>query len=104
MNAFPRADLRRFDHLVVLRWSEADLCVLCCKRNTPGTRRISIQKGLSDEGELRHLTRVLRISTSPTSDNLTPQEIPNEAVLKMGPDGAGLSSSGSGEVAEEMNN
>ena len=100
MSASPRAALRRFDHLVVLRWNEADLCVLCCKMNTPGTRRVSIQKGLSDEGELRHLTRVLRIPDSPTSDNLPPQETTKQDTHEVGADGAGLSCPSSSEVAD----
>jgi hypothetical protein len=43
----------------------------------------------------------LRISDSPTSDNLTPQETTNQDAPDMGPDGAGLSCPGSSVVAEE---
>jgi len=41
----------------------------------------------------------LRISDSPTSDNLTPQETTTQDALDMGPDGAGLSCPGSNVVA-----
>ncbi len=42
----------------------------------------------------------LRISDSPTSDNLTPQETTNQDAPDMGADGAGLSCPGRSEVAE----
>ena len=42
----------------------------------------------------------LRISDSPTSGNLTPQETTTQDALDMGPDGAGLSCPGSSVVAE----
>ena len=45
------------------------------------------------------LTCSLRISDSPTSDNLTPQETTTQDALDMGPDGAGLSCAGSRVVA-----
>jgi hypothetical protein len=41
----------------------------------------------------------LRISASPTSDNLTPQETTNQDAPDMGPDGADLSCPGSSVVA-----
>ena len=41
----------------------------------------------------------LRISDSPTSDNLTPQETTNQDAPDMGADGAGLSCPGSSVVA-----
>ena len=44
----------------------------------------------------------LRISDSPTSDNLTPQETTKQGTLDMGPDGAGLSCPGSSVVADEV--
>ncbi len=46
------------------------------------------------------LTRGLRISDNPTSDNLTPQETTNQAAGEMGPDGARLSRPGSSVVAD----
>jgi hypothetical protein len=46
------------------------------------------------------MTCGLRISDSPTSDNLTPQETTKHDVLGMGAGGAGLSCPGSSEVAE----
>jgi len=45
------------------------------------------------------LTSSLRISDSPTSDNLTPQETTNQGAPDIGPDGAGLSYPGSSVVA-----
>jgi hypothetical protein len=42
----------------------------------------------------------LRISDSPTSDNLTPQETTNQDAPDMGADGAGLSCPGSSVVAD----
>jgi hypothetical protein len=42
----------------------------------------------------------LRISDSPTSDNLTPQETTTQDALDMGADGAGLSCPGSSVVAD----
>ena len=48
----------------------------------------------------RLMTCGLRISHSPTSDNLTPQETTKHDALDMGPDGAGLSCPGSSEVAD----
>jgi hypothetical protein len=50
---------------------------------------------------LRSLTCDLRISDSPTSDNLTPQETTNQDAPDMGADGAGLSCPGSSVVADE---
>jgi len=41
----------------------------------------------------------LRISDSPTSDNLTPRETRTQDALDMGPDGDGLSCPGSSVVA-----
>ncbi len=46
------------------------------------------------------LTCGLRISDSPTSDNLTPQETTNQDAPDMGADGAGLSCPGSSVVAD----
>ena len=48
------------------------------------------------------LTCSLRISDSPISDNLTPQETTNQDAPDMGEDGAGLSCPGSSVVADEM--
>jgi len=42
----------------------------------------------------------LRISDSPTSDNLTPQETTNQDAPDMGTDGADLSCPGSSVVAD----
>ncbi len=42
----------------------------------------------------------VRISDSPTSDNLTPQETTNEDASDVGADGAGLSCPGSSMVAD----
>ena len=42
----------------------------------------------------------LRISDSPTSDNLTPQETTKQGTADLGPDGAGLSCPGSSVVAD----
>jgi hypothetical protein len=50
--------------------------------------------------EARTLTCGLRISDSPTSDNLTPQETTNQDAPDMGADGAGLSCPGSSVVAD----
>jgi len=43
----------------------------------------------------RTLTCGLRISDTPTSNNLTPEETTRQAAPDMGPDGAGLSCPGS---------
>ena len=42
----------------------------------------------------------LRISDSPTSDNLTPQETTKQGAADMGPDGADLSCPGNSVVAD----
>ena len=43
----------------------------------------------------------IRISDSPTSDNLTPQETTKQDTREVGADGAGLSCPGSSVVADE---
>ena len=48
----------------------------------------------------RTLTCGLRISDSPTSDNLTLRETTNQDTPDMGPDGAGLSCPGTSVVAD----
>ena len=52
------------------------------------------------EIRIEHATCGLRISDSPTSNNLTPQETTNQNAPDMGPEEAGLSSPGSNVVAE----
>jgi hypothetical protein len=47
------------------------------------------------------LTRSLRNSDDPTSDNLTPQQTTNRGTAQVGTDGDGLSCPGSSVVAEE---
>jgi hypothetical protein len=54
-----------------------------------------------DKGRAVVATCGLRISDSPTSDNLTPQETTKQDALEMGPDGAGSSCPGSSVVATE---
>ena len=49
---------------------------------------------------IERMTCGLRISDSPTSDNLTPQETTNQDAPDMGEDGAGLSCPGSSVVAD----
>ena len=47
------------------------------------------------------VTRGLGIASTPTSDNLTPQETTNQDTPDMETDGAGLSCPGSSVVADE---
>ena len=46
------------------------------------------------------MTCGLRIVSTPTADNVTPQETTKQDALEVGPDGAGLSCPGSSVVAE----
>ena len=47
------------------------------------------------------MTCGLRISESPTSDNLSPQETTSQATAEVGADGPGLTCPGSSVVADE---
>jgi hypothetical protein len=56
--------------------------------------------GTSLAPEIIEATCGLRITPSPTSDNLTPQETTNEAASDVGADGAGFFCPGSSVVAD----
>ena len=51
--------------------------------------------------KVQRSTRGLRISDSPTSDNLNPQEKTEQATRETGPDGASLSCPGSSVITDE---
>ena len=61
---------------------------------------VSSEEDVEPAIRIERTTCGLRISDSPTSDNLTPQETTNQDSLDMGRDGASLSCPGSSEVAD----
>ena len=66
-----------------------------------GSGRLNFQ-GFKDQNSYKfcgQLTCGLRISSDPTTDNLTPQETTSQDAPDMGVDGAGLSCPGSNVVA-----